>query len=296
MSGGKKNGNYTIVYVYGPTRCKKAYFENSVLNRENGEFVKIGKTDYTGKLDDLSEEKLKQEAIKRYASPKTGNPDWCDIYQTFIFPKSNQNIDDVIRNILCNDIYNLANSKDEKKEKKGDIEPGREFVYGVSRNHIKHAIESYSFSLFAHADKADLEMLQKMAEYNAMMNEDDEEDGAQDNTPLKKRQKGSNRDINMVLSPGDVVFLTNARDGNNEVKDADGKRIEATYVGNKRFRYQNDDPKFGSKLALELIAKYCGMPYETINGNACWFVEYVDENGETFSASLADRYDAIINK
>lgn len=295
MLGGKKNGNYTIVYVYGPTRCKIAYFENSVLNRENGEFVKIGKTDYTGKLDDLSEEKLKQEAIKRYAGSKTGNPDWCDIYQTFIFPKSNQNIDDVIRNILCNDIYNLANSKDEKKVKKGDIEPGREFVYGVSRNHIKHAIESYSFSLFAHADKEDLEMLQKMAEYNAMVNEDDE-DNTQEEGSTMKSQKRCNRDINLVLSPGDIVYLKNARDSNLEVMDSKGNRVEATYLGNKRFQYKDEEPKFSSKLAIELISRYGGKTYDTINGNACWYVEYEDEAGNKHSVSIADRYDAIVNK
>ena len=48
MANKKQNSQYTIVYVFGPTRCKDDYFNDKILDRAKGEYVKIGKTDFNG--------------------------------------------------------------------------------------------------------------------------------------------------------------------------------------------------------------------------------------------------------
>lgn len=287
----KQNAAYTIVYVFGPTRFKQDYLDNKVLNRELGGYVKIGKTDFDGSLEQCTEEILKKTAIARCSQEaKTGISDWCDIYDTFIFPQlKGGNIDDIIRNILCNDVYSLDNSKAEYKECKGDIKPGKEFVYGVSRNHIKHAIESYCYQLVVNAAKENLSEIQLICKLNSIIN-DDEDESSEDNDSLQTRQ---NRDIDLILSPGDIVYLIDSRNKNHKVYDSKGNQIEATYIGRKKFQYAEEEPKFGSKLALELIERFDQRHYTSINGNNCWTID--NEKGDIKSrVTLAELYDAVI--
>lgn len=295
MANKKQNSQYTIVYVFGPTRCKDAYLDDKILDRSRGEYVKIGKADFDGDLKDCTEESVKQTAISRCSQEsKTGIPDWCDIYDTFIFPqKDGQDVDNIIRNLLCNDVYSLDNSRDESGEKKGDIKPGKEFVYGVSRNHIKHAVESYCFQLIVNADNSKLNEIQVICKYNANISDTEEDEIEDEKKDIKTRK---NRDINMILSSGDVVYLTNFRNKGQEVKK-DGEQIKAEYVGNKKFKFEDEEPMFASKLALDLINKY-GLqegvdPYQTISGNDCWQID-VDREGKSERISLADYYDRII--
>lgn len=286
----KQNAAYTIVYVFGPTRFKQDYLDNKVLNRETGGYVKIGKTDFDGSIEQCTEDVLKKTAIARCSQEaKTGISDWCDIYDTFIFPKlKGENIDDIIRRLLCNDVYSLANSKAELKECRGDIKPGNEFVYGASRNHIKHAIEAYCYQLVVNCAKEELFEIQQICKINNITL-DDIEDG-DNNTKLQPKK---NRDIDLIVSPGDVVYLIDSRNKNQAVCDSTGKQIEAIYIGGKKFQYKDEDPKFSSKLAIELIDKYCGRKYESINGNTCWMIEY-EVGGKIIRATLAERYDSII--
>jgi len=289
MAKNKKASKYTVVYVYGPTRCKDSYYANNVLNRENGEFVKIGKTDYDGNLDDCTEESLKIQAINRCnQESKTGIPDWCDIYDTFIFPKISGNVDDIIRNLLCNDVYELENSKAEKG--KGDIKPGKEFVYGVSRNHIKHSVEAYCFQQIIDSSPDTLEDIQKLCMINsiAITHVDDREDNEFQTTR-------KSRDINLILSPGDIVYLLDARNGSKPVEDSNSNQVvHAEYVGNKKFSYNNESPMSASRLALELIKKYKGITYDTISGYHCWAIER-EEDGVKKYISLAQLCDQINN-
>lgn len=283
----KQNAAYTIVYVFGPTRFKQDYLDNKILNRDNGGYVKIGKTDYDGDIDNCTPILLKETAIERCSQEaKTGISDWCDIYDVFLFPKvERSNIDDIIRNLLCNDIYSLDNSKAESKECYGDIKPGKEFVYGVSRNHIKHAIESYCYQLVVNASQMKLEEIQTICKLNNIIDEDND-----DNETTQTRK---NRDIEMILSPGDIVYLIDGRDKGKMVMDSNQHQVEATYIGDKKFQYKDEEPKFGSKLALELIEKFTYHKYNSINGNSCWTID-VEENGKIKRMSLAEKYDSTI--
>lgn len=287
----KQNAAYTIVYVFGPTRFKQDYLDGKVLNRETGGYVKIGKTDFDGSIEQCTEDVLKKKAIARCSQEaKTGISDWCDIYDTFIFPQLKEgNIDDIIRNILCNDVYSLDNSKAESKECKGDIKPGKEFVYGVSRNHIKHAIESYCYQLVVNAAKESLSEIQLICKLNSIINDEEDENG-EDNEALQTRQ---NRDIDLILSPGDVVYLIDSRNKNQKVCDTGGHQIEAMYIGRKKFQYAEEEPKFGSKLALELIERFSQRTYTSINGNNCWTIDNKKDDGKS-RITLAELYDAVI--
>ena len=60
MANKKQNSQYTIVYVFGPTRCKNAYLDDKILDRDKGEYVKIGKADFDGDLKDCTEESVKK--------------------------------------------------------------------------------------------------------------------------------------------------------------------------------------------------------------------------------------------
>lgn len=296
MANKKQNSIYTVVYVFGPTRCKEAYLDNEILDRAKGEYVKIGKADFDGDLTKCTEETVKQTAIDRCSQEsKTGIPDWCDIYDTFIFPQTNgQDIDNIIRNLLCNDVYSLDNSKDESLKMKGDIKPGKEFVYGVSRNHIKHAVESYCFQLVVNATTNKLDDIQTICRYNANISDTIEDEAEDEKKDIKTRK---NRDINTILAIGDIVYLTNSRNKGQKVK-IDDKQIEAEYIGNKKFRFGDEKPMSASKLALELINKY-GLPegaepYLTINGNDCWQMDVNKDGNEPIRVSLSDMYDEIV--
>ena len=295
MANKKQNSQYTIVYVFGPTRCKDAYLDDEILDRTKGEYVKIGKADFDGDLKDCTEEFIKKTAINRCSQEsKTGIPDWCDIYDTFIFPqKEGQDVDNIIRNLLCNDVYSLDNSRDESREMKGDIKPGKEFVYGVSRNHIKHAVESYCFQLIVNADVDKLCDIQTICKYNANISDTKEDEVEDEKKDIKTRK---NRDINLILSNGDVVYLTNWRNKSKEVV-IDGVQIQAEYIGNKKFKFAEREPMSASKLALELINEY-GLPegvepYQTISGNDCWQIDLI-KDGTTKRLSLSDYYDLIV--
>lgn len=294
MANNSKNSKYTIVYVFGPTRCKENYLNDVILDRSKGEYVKIGKTDFKGDLASVTEEAIKKAAVDRCSQEsKTGIPDWCDIYDTFLFPqKAGQNVDDIIRNILCNDVYSLDNSKAESKEMKGDIKPGKEFVYGVSRNHIKHAVESYCFQLIINAAD-NLEDIQTICRFNAIISNTEEEDIEDEAKTVKTRQS---RDITMILSPGDIVYLINSRCKYEKVC-IDGQQIQAEYVGDKKFKFSDWRSMSASKLAVELINKYGlpegATPYDKISGNECWQIDHQLDNGKTERISLADLYDRM---
>lgn len=296
MANKKQNSQYTIVYVFGPTRCKDVYLDDKILDRTKGEYVKIGKADFDGELIDCTEETVKKTAVDRCShESKTGIPDWCDIYDTFIFPqKDGQDVDNIIRNLLCNDVYSLDNSKDESRDMKGDIKPGKEFVYGVSRNHIKHAVESYCFQLIVNADDDKLKDIQTICKYNANISDTEEDEVEDEKKGIKTRK---NRDINMILSSGDIVYLTNCRNKGKAVS-IDGVQIQAEYQGNKKFKFAKEEPMFASKLALELINKY-GLPegtepYQTISGNDCWMID-IEKDNKKQRYTLAEYYDRQVD-
>ena len=51
-----KNFDYTIVYVFGPEQSEEKYFNDEVLSREAGEWVKIGETGFRGSIENVTTE------------------------------------------------------------------------------------------------------------------------------------------------------------------------------------------------------------------------------------------------
>lgn len=156
--------NFTVVYVFGP---KDKYV--NYINNEICEWVKIGETSINHDLNSLTMDDIKRSALNRCKQEsKTGIPCICKIYDTFIFPYRIKT-DCALRHILCDDMYILENSKANNKNiDEDDIPAGTEFVYNVSRNNIKHAVESYDHSLIISSD-IDLSTIKQICKINAII-------------------------------------------------------------------------------------------------------------------------------
>lgn len=71
----KGQPNFTIVYVFGPEQCEEKYFNDEILSREAGEWVKIGETGYKGDIETITDEILRKEALSRIRQEsRTGIP------------------------------------------------------------------------------------------------------------------------------------------------------------------------------------------------------------------------------
>ena len=134
----------TIIYVFGPKRLAACYYANKPLSLHEGGWLKIGQTScaddnidkYHSALDRINEVK------------HTGIPEVCLLYDVFEYPKQQGNTDDRIRQILTNEVYNLENSKEQNRlTDKHEIQAGREFVYGVSRNQVLNAVAKFERDL-----------------------------------------------------------------------------------------------------------------------------------------------------
>ena len=134
----------TIIYVFGPKRLSPQYFSNTELNREDGGWLKIGQTSETDDNKDKWDramERINQEV-------RTGIPEVCQLFDVFEYPEMSGKVDDRIRDLLTNDIYDLECSKAHNQNlDKYEIKAGREFVYGVTRNQILNAIAKFERDL-----------------------------------------------------------------------------------------------------------------------------------------------------
>lgn len=268
---------FTIVYVFGPKRCEQKYHDNMILDRNVGEWVKIGETSIDNDIAEITPELMRKAAVSRCIQEShTGIAELSCIYDTFIFPFRIKT-DNVIRNILCNDIYSLENSYNASKSLgEGEIAPGREFVYGVCRNHIKHAVESFDHDLIVNASDEDLKMIRDLCVINniSIDAQEDEEETAVEGATGRKRTV--NRNLDEVLQFGDVVKLTDR--GRFDVLDEEGNAILATYQGGGKFLCKDMLEKC-SPLAVKLINQFSndkdGNPRHTVaeNGKECWKYE-----------------------
>lgn len=128
----------TVVYVFGPSKDYDAY-----MSGKSVEWLKIGMTNK--KSSKVSNEDAAIARISKEAH--TGLPVECKLCDVFAFP-SNGKVDDQIRRNLREIGYaNIVFSSDKVKLDRKDIKPGREFVYNVNRNQVKHAIVSYTYDL-----------------------------------------------------------------------------------------------------------------------------------------------------
>lgn len=274
------NKTFTLVYVFGPKRCKEKYENDQILDRQIGEWVKIGETSIDKSLEEITPELMLNAACARCSQEShTGIAELSCIYDVFIFPYKLKT-DDKIRKLLCNDIYTLENTFNANRNlAEGEIAPGKEFVYGVCRNNIKHAVESFDHKLIVDAEDEDIKMIRTLCRINDISIENGAEDDAEDQElrPVgASRQGGKRRMLDTLLEKGDIVTLTS--DGHTIVTDDEGEPITAIYSGNNKFECRGE-LKTSSYLAKQYINLYAydrnGQKREvnTINGNAYWTIE-----------------------
>jgi len=240
---------YTIIYVFGPKRCQSKYDSNVQLDKDNHEWVKIGQTNIDN-IDLVSNDIKKviyQKAFERInTEARTGIPETCRLYDVFVFPANDKKVDDQIRNLLCNDIHTLENSKDNNKDiEEGDIKAGNEFVYGSSKSYIKHAVKAYISDVLNNATADMLPVIQQCNMFNTLEITDDNDDICDiDDTADHKRK--SNIQFDMYLQIDDIVELWN---GKQQITDKNGIVITAKYLGNNKFESYDGNPGTASGLA-----------------------------------------------
>lgn len=162
---------FTLVYVLGPANDSESmYMKNIAVD-----WVKIGKTDYEGSLEDLKNCKYKIAQKRLQEVSRTGLPFVSRIYDVFVFPYldkqpdgSKKHTDNIVRDKVTTDIQKLATSVESNKEATKDertVRAGKEFVYNVRRRQIYVGIESYQSDLLSF-EMVDKNELATMAQFN----------------------------------------------------------------------------------------------------------------------------------
>ncbi len=154
----------TIIYVFGPKRLSKKYYSNGEMILEEGGWLKIGKTS----VEDINANKWDVAVSRISQETRTGIPEVCKLYDVFEFPYKDVNVDDEIRKILAEDIYQLETSKHHNRGiEEYEIKAGREFVYGVKRSQLFNAVAKYERDLMLeHYQKDSFEDVIKMVKQN----------------------------------------------------------------------------------------------------------------------------------
>lgn len=272
----KGQPNFTIVYVFGPMQCEEKYFNDELLTRDANEWVKIGETLFRGDIEDATPEALKKAAMERIKNEsRTGVPFVSTIYDVFIFPFKPKT-DDMIRNRLCNELYEIENSMQINRQiretpDKYIIKSGQEFVYDVKRSKIKFAVQSYDHDLIVKAEND--EMLKVMAQI-CRCNDIDIDNGTivEENETLVSRKP--RLDLDLVfneLSPdenGDFIVILTDGSGN-EILDENNAAITATYKGGNMFECRGEQGR-SSYFAKKYLNMYGGKNLTTVNGNEYW--------------------------
>ncbi len=270
----KGQPNFTIVYVFGPEQCEEKYFNDEILSREAGEWVKIGETGYQGDIETITDEILRKEALSRIRQEsRTGIPVTSVLYDVFIFPYKSHTDDD-IRDILCKEIYEMENSRQINRElEEGKIPAGKEFVYGVRRRNIKFAVQSFDHDLIAKAydsDDADsqIKVLSKICYCNNVIIKKEENFSDENNTALLQRKP--RLDLDLIFNDEEQEFIVILTDGSgNEVKDENGEAITARYIGGNMFECKEESGR-SSYFAKKYLNMYAGKNLQTVNGNEYW--------------------------
>lgn len=265
----KERPNFTIVYVFGPEKCAQKYEEDLILNREEGEWVKIGETEYPEFIEDFSSDlPVLEQAMKRInQEPRTGIPVICKVYDVFIFPYK-KGFDNRVRGRLCSELFDLETSKKNNANiEKGKylIKAGAEFVYGVTRSKILYAVQSVDHDLIAkEVDDEKIKLLIQICKFN---NKNLDINSLSDNKTTTDQKKAT-LDLDLILDVGSEVILT--KDGaNNVVVDSEGNAVIAEYIGGNRFSCRGEEGR-SSYFAKTYLNKYGGKNLQTVNGNEYW--------------------------
>lgn len=277
----KEQPNFTIVYVFGPMQCEEKYFNDKLLSREANEWVKIGETRFCGNIEDVTPESLKDVAMDRIKSePRTGIPFISKIFDVFIFPYKPKT-DDLIRKRLCNELFEIENSKQINQqlkniEDKYIIKSGQEFVYDIKRSKIKYAVQSYDHDLIVDAeqknDDQEIKLMATICRCNDIDINKNTVEVEDEHTPSSQRKP--RLDLDLVfneLSPNEdgdfVVVLTDGL--GNKVMDENGETITAKYIGGNTFECRDETGR-SSYFAKTYLNKYAGKNMQTVNGNEYW--------------------------
>ena len=201
---------------------------------------------------------MKECALKRVkAESRTGIPVAAKIYDVFIFPHKNKNIDKIIRQRLCAELYSLENSAENNKQidDKETIKAGEEFVYGATRSQIKYAVQSYDHDLIVNSNEKEIKLLAQICKCNDIdINTNDEEEQGQ--ILVKRRPK---LDLDTILELGAEIELTKL-DGTPLI--INNESIKATYVGGNKINCRGE-----IKCTTPLARKYLN---QKVSGNECW--------------------------
>lgn len=267
----KEQPNFTIVYVFGPEQCAKKYEEDLLLSRDAGEWVKIGETEFSANIEDLSSiDFVMGKTMKRiHQESRTGIPVICKIYDVFIFPYQ-KGFDHQVRRRLSSELYDLETSKknnEQLEEGQYYIKAGVEFVYGVTRSKILYAVQSIDHELIAKEAREGnvkmVELLVKLCQFNQK-----NLDNTSDDNNAEIGQKKATLDLDRILEIGDEVILT--KDGSNSiVKDNNGEPITAKYIGGNRFECKGETGR-SSYFAKTYLNQFAGKNLQTVNGNEYW--------------------------
>lgn len=136
----------TIIYIFGPRRLADTYYSNKLMALNQGGWLKIGKTDKH--RDNVESKEIALSRIREESH--TGIPEVCQIYDAFEYPRQYCKIDDIVRRILTDEIYNLESSKMHNSSvnyEKYEVKAGNEFVYDVKRSQVLNAIAKFEHNL-----------------------------------------------------------------------------------------------------------------------------------------------------
>ena len=265
---------FTIVYVFGPEQCEDKYFSDQMISLKDNEWVKIGETKYEGELDSLRADPdvVIKAAMKRIKDEsRTGIPFPSRIFDLFIFPYKVKT-DNKIRTRLCQDLYEIDNSKQmnrERREDKSSIPAGEEFVYNVQRSKIKYAVQSIDHDLISdeEMDEEQLHQIIKICRFNNINLDNDAEESE------KERETGTRRknlDLDLVFAEIEDAEVVLKNSKGEDVVDNEGMPVTAKYIGDNKFECRGDIGR-SSSLAKKYLNDYAGMKLTTVNGNEYWY-------------------------
>ncbi len=264
---------FTIVYVFGPEQCVDKYFGDKKISLEENEWVKIGETSYEGELDSLllDTEKIQEKAMERIKrESRTGIPFPSRIYDLFLFPYRNKT-DNLIRTRLCQDLYEIDNSKQMNKERRDDkfhIPAGEEFVYNVQRSKIKYAVQSIDHELIANQE--DEEAILQICRMSKFNDKDLNADAGETEKEIESGVRQKRLDLDMIFGDVENAIVTLKKSNGENVVDNNGELITAIYKGDGKFECRGEIART-SPLAKKYLNEFAGMDLNTVNGNEYWY-------------------------
>ena len=266
---------FTIVYVFGPEQCEDKYYSDQTISLETNEWIKIGETQWDGELETLLSDPdiVRQKAMNRIKGEvRTGIPFPSRIFDLFVFPYRIKT-DLKIRNRLCQDLYEIDNSKQmnrDRREDKFSIPAGEEFVYNVQRSKIKYAVQSIDHDLISdeEMDEEQLHQIIKLCRFFNNINLDNNAEETENERETGTRKKNLDLDLVFADVENPEVVLKNGK--GDDVVDNEGVPVTAVYVGDNKFDCRGEIART-SPLAKKYLNEFAGMDLKTVNGNEYWY-------------------------